>query len=217
MAPQWASYAHYENAEAERARASNERMAQQQVPLARTSSGPGSSTLSIPQLPPPKVPGPSYQEVWAREDKLRAEDRSRMSAGREKALAGLQGILSESSAPVPFNRQDSPELEGANALAYGRAKDRIGRERLNAVRSFQGVMDTRGLAGSTGRSFESGGVGNILAGGLDELGDVSLAQAQDTVGRNRAVYDQQVQAQERRKQIALSALAALYQQYGMAV
>jgi hypothetical protein len=78
-------------------------------------------------------------------------------------------------------------------------------------------MDTRGLAGSTGRSFESGGVGNILAGGLDELGDVSLAQAQDTVGRNRAVYDQQVQAQERRKQIALSALAALYQQYGMAV
>lgn len=154
-----------------------------------------SSTISVPSLPPPV--------------------RSTPPPLMEKATEQVRSLVAENSRPVVYGAPEDPGLQTANDRAYAGAKDRIGRERLNAVRSFQSSMDGRGLTGSTGRNFESGGVGSIIGSGLDELGDVALDQAQDAVGRNRQVYDREVEAQERRRQMALGGLIDLYRQMGL--
>ena len=204
----------------------------------RASSAPAS--VQIPSLPPPRPAGPSQEDIWAREDRVRADEQAyqsrtsaeqrayadqtraaetaRMSGIRESALKSLKDVYDQMGAGKPtFQHLDSPELRQANATEYGRAKSNIGRERLNALRSLQGVMDARGLTGSTGRGLESGATASIVGSGLDELGDVELRQAQDTVARDRQMYDTETSNFERRRQSALDSLLALYRQLGVQV
>lgn len=139
---------------------------------------------------------------FEREDRIRDERRAALNKG----LAELRALMNSAAPEAPV------EDPRAAALEFGRAKDIIGKQRLGAVRSFQDSMAGRGFMGSTD---EAAGVGTIIAGGLSDIGDVSLQQAQDTINRNRSLFDAQMAARERQRQQALSGLTALYGNLGM--
>lgn len=168
----------------------------------------GGGSVSIPSLPPPQPSAMDLQNArFAHEKTMRDEGWARADKARNDALAHFQSMLN-----APGDTAASPaEDPRAAAMAYGRAKDRIGQQRLAAVQSFQDVMSGRGYMGST---VEAGGVGDILAGGLGEIADVEVAQAQDTVARGRQLADMASQRTEARRLMALRGLADAYARAG---
>lgn len=168
----------------------------------------GRNVLSVPTLPPPQ---PSYQQQWAHQKSLIDGERAYNDRLRGEGIAGLKSQIDQYSQPVGMPSMDGDDGRAA-ALEFGRAKDRIGRQRLAAVRSFQDVNAGRGYMGS---SMESAGTGAILGQGLDELGDVTLHQAQDRVNRQRQLFDVQSQRQNAARQSAIQQLTQLYSSLGL--
>jgi hypothetical protein len=137
----------------------------------------------------------------------RAEHNAQLlTSQRADALKGFQTMMPPPGGPAAPGGAD-PNMEQFEALQYGRAKDRIGQQRLSALKSFQDVMHARGMAGSTD---DAAGAGEILAGANDDLADVVLNQATGQVSRRRQVEDRNFDAAEAYRRQVLSSLGSLF-------
>lgn len=77
-----------------------------------------------------------------------------------------------------------PDMGAAQAAAFARAKDQVGRTGASALAGLRSAMGARGMLGS-GNEFR--GLGNIAQAGLGELGNVSREQAiQEAQARSQA-------------------------------
>lgn len=108
----------------------------------------------------------------------------------DAAMAKINPLLPVTPAPVaPPPRIVGPtraDNAAAEAAAFGRAKDRIGKIGGGAVQSLQRMMSRRGLGGS---GIEGKELGGLVEGMRGELGDVVRDQAIEGLKRDYAVED----------------------------
>ena len=121
---------------------------------------------------------------------------------------------------VPNVPQVQPvDTTAANSAAFGQAKQQVGDTTSGALASLRSVLAGRGMLGS---GAESRGTTNIIAGGQEQLGNVSATQAQTNaqLAQQSALANQQtqlqqaqqsVQAQEAANALAAQQAAAAYQ------
>ncbi len=126
---------------------------------------------------------------------------------QERAMAGFTSATGLLPGGASGGGPSDEALRQAEALAYGKAKDKIGANRLGAVKSFRDAMAGRGLMSST---IESAGLGDIISGGSSDLGDFALQQAEDEIGRARFESDRTVDIGERRRSDMLRTLASVF-------
>lgn len=110
------------------------------------------------------------------QDQLRAMLSNQAFASR---LAMLQPYTGSGQAAHVDMSGMSPDEAAARAAAFARAKEQAGGTALAALKGLQDSMASRGLMGSTGRGFESGGIGDIIggaAGGINEFSREQLLQ-----------------------------------------
>jgi len=98
----------------------------------------------------------------------------------------LPKIIPRDPLPARITPPNPADRSAAEAAAYGRAKDQIGRSTAGAVSSLQRVMGARGLGGS---GLAGRGIASLLARGSGELGDVSRDQAIQGLQRDYAEAD----------------------------
>jgi hypothetical protein len=124
---------------------------------------------------------------------------------RAAAIAAFNAQMGASTAGGPAGPSQA-EVDAATAAEYGKAKDKIGLNRLAAVKSFENRMAGKGLQNST---IAGSGIGNIIAGAGGELGDVALDQAQDVVANKRFLENRGVQINEARRADTMRALSSI--------
>lgn len=81
---------------------------------------------------------------------------------------------------------DKADRAAAEAAAYGRAKDLIGKNQGGALKSLQRSMSARGIRGS---GLESAGLSDIVGAAQGQLGQVARDQAIEGLKRDYAVED----------------------------
>lgn len=97
----------------------------------------------------------------------------------QQRLALLQPYTGTGAAPRISMDGMSPDETAARAAAFARAKEQAGGTAASALAALKDAMASRGLTGSTGRGFESGGISDIIgsaAGGINEFSREQLLQ-----------------------------------------
>ncbi len=150
--------------------------------------------------------GPSYQDIWAREDRQRAEDQKRRDDIMSRILSQPTSARVERAAG-PTAEQES----AARDAAFARAKETAGQNARASMSALNDVVDSRGLMGS---SVEAAQTGALVGGAADQVGNFLRDQAQSEADKATHVADVQYQgnvqqrAQELSRQQALLGLLA---------
>jgi len=88
------------------------------------------------------------------------------------------------SAPARIEMPAAPDTRGAEAAAWARAKDVIGRQTRGALGSLKELQAARGFGPESGVYAEQ--EANLLGEGLRSLGETSRTQAEDALAAERA-------------------------------
>lgn len=142
------------------------------------------------QEPSAVNPTTDRDALWAREDRLRAEDQAR----KTDMLGRVSSLFNTSSGPR-VSRTEGPSAEQEQAkrgAAFARAKETAGQNARASMQTLQDVVDERGLMGS---SVEAGQAGAIIGGAADETGDFLREQAIGEADQATHVADIEYQGQ----------------------
>lgn len=90
--------------------------------------------------------------------------------------------------PMPPQVPPPPQAnrDAAEAAAYGRAKDSIGKSAAAGMKALSREMNLRGISGS---GIETAGTGRVIGGAVGQLGEVSRDQAIERLHRDQGVED----------------------------
>lgn len=106
------------------------------------------------------------------------------------SMSELEPYLAErvprDTMPARIAPPDPADRAAAEAAAYGRAKDLIGKNQGGALKSLQRSMSARGIRGS---GLESAGLSDIIGAAQGQLGQVARDQAIEGLKRDYAVED----------------------------
>lgn len=130
------------------------------------------------------------------------------------ALKGLTGLLSHpgaTGAAATPGQVTMPDVSGAQATTFARAKDQTA---LNSRAALTAMQNEMGGANLLGSGAEAAATRDIIAKGAGGLNEVTREQAiQDaTLGNNRAIADYQGRITQRGQDINAAQQAAARQQ-----
>ncbi|MEK7764607.1 MAG: hypothetical protein AAB368_00080, partial [bacterium] len=106
----------------------------------------------------------------------------------DRGADGASGRITSANGPgpPPVPRIAPPDESGAQALAFGRAKDKAGMAGRAAMRGLSREMNARGIEGS---GIEGDRMAGIMGGVAGNLSDVATSQALEELRRLAAVND----------------------------
>jgi hypothetical protein len=107
----------------------------------------------------------------------------KLARDRMTSLSSLMG--GEGTAPRVSMTPGGDET-AARAAAFARAKEQAGATARASLRSLQGVMDERGMTGSSTEAAQTGGV---LGGAVNTVGDFTREQLMQDLGRAERIAD----------------------------
>ena len=182
----------------------------------------GINPNKAPAAPRPSVEalaptGPSYQDQWAREDRLAAEKRAR----QDELMTRFGSMFDSGNVPATVSRTQGPTAEQEAAsrdAAFARAKETAG---MNARASMQSLQDAVGERGMMGSSVEGAQTGAIIGGAAGDVGEFLRDQAVSEADRATRVADTEYQGQvtqrgqtlgrqQQQQQALLSLIGGLY-------
>jgi hypothetical protein len=106
----------------------------------------------------------------------------KLARDRMTSLSSLMGTESQPRVSM----SPGPDETAARAAAFARAKEQAGATARASLRSLQGVIDERGMTGSSTEAAQTGGV---LGGAVNTVGDFTREQLMQDLGRAERIAD----------------------------